>query len=46
MKRILTYSLFESDEYGDEAPEGFVYSEREVIDFLGDQENPENHLLI
>ena len=36
MKRILTYSLFESDEYDDEAPEGFVYSESEVIDFLGD----------
>jgi hypothetical protein len=36
MKRILTYSLFESDEYDDEAPEGFVYSEIEVVDFLGD----------
>lgn len=36
MKKILTYSLFESDEYDDEAPEGFVYSESEVVDFLGD----------
>ena len=36
MKKILTYSLFESDEYDDEAPEGFVYSETEVVDFLQD----------
>ena len=36
MKKILTYSLFESDEYDDEAPEGFVYSESEVVDFLQD----------
>jgi len=36
MKRILTYSLFESDEYDDEAPEGFLYSESNIIDFLQD----------
>lgn len=36
MRKILTYSLFESDEYDDEAPEGFLYSEREVYDFISD----------
>jgi len=36
MKKILSYKLFENDEFDDEAPEGFRYSESEVIDFLGD----------
>ena len=35
MKKILTYSLFES-KYNDEAPDGFKYSESEVYEFISD----------
>lgn len=36
MKRILSYKLFESSELNDEAPEGFVFSEKEVFYCLED----------